>query len=202
MALRPTTMRSLVGVNSRATQFPVKQAAASLNRSADVVDRLRQRTVEAVATNAARARELVDAAGDITTAAAVKTAAPNTIREPAAAIPPKVSEEGFSQCRRHDVERNWFGHRGQSGRRRGHFGVLPIGGCGELLAKLDQLRAAGGSGSTARRIVCPSAGGTEMGRGGAGLISLREMSASTGSSGRRANGDVPIRAAAKVDAKP
>jgi hypothetical protein len=66
--LRPTTMQSVVGVSRRATQFPVQQAAATLNRSADVVGRLRQRTVEAVATNVDRARELVDAAGDIWTA--------------------------------------------------------------------------------------------------------------------------------------
>jgi hypothetical protein len=39
-----------------------------LNRSADVVGRLRQRTVETAATNVERARELVDAAGDIWTA--------------------------------------------------------------------------------------------------------------------------------------
>jgi bacterioferritin (cytochrome b1) len=66
--LRPTTMQSVAGVSRRATQFPVQQAAATLNRSADVVGRLRQRTVEAVATNVERARELVDAAGDIWTA--------------------------------------------------------------------------------------------------------------------------------------
>ena len=67
-ALRPTTMQSVVGVSRRATQFPVQQAAATLNRSADVVGRLRQRTVEAVATNVDRARELAAAAGDIWTA--------------------------------------------------------------------------------------------------------------------------------------
>jgi bacterioferritin (cytochrome b1) len=66
--LRPTTMQSVAGVSRRATQFPVQQAAATLNRSADVVGRLRQRTVEAVTTNVERARELVDAAGDIWTA--------------------------------------------------------------------------------------------------------------------------------------
>jgi bacterioferritin (cytochrome b1) len=66
--LRPTTMQSVAGVSRRATQFPAQQAAATLNRSADVVGRLRQRTVEAVATNVERARELVDAAGDIWTA--------------------------------------------------------------------------------------------------------------------------------------
>jgi bacterioferritin (cytochrome b1) len=67
-ALRPTPMQSAVGMSRRATQFPVRQAAATLNRSADVVGRLQQRTVEAVATNIERARELVDAAGDIWTA--------------------------------------------------------------------------------------------------------------------------------------
>ena len=67
-ALRPTTMQSVVGVSRRATQFPVQQAAATLNRSADVVGRIRQRSVEAVATNVERAREFVDAAGDIWTA--------------------------------------------------------------------------------------------------------------------------------------
>jgi hypothetical protein len=61
-------MQSAVGMSRRATQFPVRQAAATLNRSADVVGRLQQRTVEAVATNIERARELVDAAGDIWTA--------------------------------------------------------------------------------------------------------------------------------------
>jgi hypothetical protein len=58
----------MAGVSRRATQFPVQQAAATLNRSADVVGRLRHRTVEAVTTNVERARELVDAAGDIWTA--------------------------------------------------------------------------------------------------------------------------------------
>jgi bacterioferritin (cytochrome b1) len=67
-ALRPTTMQSVVGVSRRATQFPVQQAAANLNWSADVVGRLRQRTVETVATNVERTRELVGAAGDIWTA--------------------------------------------------------------------------------------------------------------------------------------
>ena len=67
-ALRPTTMQSVVGVSRRATQFPAQQAAATLNLSADVVGRLRQRTVEAVATNVERTRELVAAAGDIWTA--------------------------------------------------------------------------------------------------------------------------------------
>ena len=67
-ALRPTTMQSVVGISRRASQFPVRQAAATLNRSVDVVGRLRQRTVEAVTTNVERARELVIAAGDVWTA--------------------------------------------------------------------------------------------------------------------------------------
>ena len=65
-------------------------------------------------------------------------------REPPAAIPPELSEEGLARCRRHDVGRNRFRHRGQPGRRRGHPIVQPIGGRGELLAKLDQRRPAGG----------------------------------------------------------
>ena len=67
-ALRPTTMQSVVRLSRRATQFPVQQAAATLNRSADVVGRLQERTVEAVTSNVERTRELVGAAGDIWTA--------------------------------------------------------------------------------------------------------------------------------------
>ena len=65
-------------------------------------------------------------------------------REPPAATPPKLSEEGLAQCRWHDVGRDRCRNRGQPGRRRRHPGVLRIGGRGELLAKLDQRRAAGG----------------------------------------------------------
>ena len=67
-ALRPTTMQSVVGFSRRATEFPAQQTAANLNRSADAVGRLRQRTVDAVGTNIERARELVTAASDIWTA--------------------------------------------------------------------------------------------------------------------------------------
>ena len=67
-ALRPTPVQSMVGVTRRITQFPVRRTAVTLNRSVDVAGRLQQRTVDTVSTNFDKARQLVEAAGEIWTA--------------------------------------------------------------------------------------------------------------------------------------
>jgi bacterioferritin (cytochrome b1) len=67
-ALRPTPAQAFVAVSRRVTQFPARQAAATVNRSVEVATQLQQRTADAVATNVDRTRQLVEAASDIWTA--------------------------------------------------------------------------------------------------------------------------------------
>jgi bacterioferritin (cytochrome b1) len=64
-ALRPTPMQTVAGVSRRVSQFPIRQTAVTVNRSLKAANQLQQRTVEAVTTNVARARELAEAAGEI-----------------------------------------------------------------------------------------------------------------------------------------
>ncbi|HET9547179.1 MAG TPA: hypothetical protein VFO97_05055, partial [Desertimonas sp.] len=66
-ALRPTPMQSIVGLGQRLTALPAKQSAELVNRSVDASTRLGRRTAETITTNADRARQLIDAAGDIWT---------------------------------------------------------------------------------------------------------------------------------------
>ena len=67
-ALRPSPIQSAVGAGIRLTQFPARQAANTVNRSIAAAGQLQQRAGDAVGTNVARARELVNAAGEIWTA--------------------------------------------------------------------------------------------------------------------------------------
>jgi bacterioferritin (cytochrome b1) len=67
-AIRPTPVQSMAGLSRRLSQYPVRQGAATINRSADTAGRLRERAAGAVTDNTEKVRELVEAARDIWTA--------------------------------------------------------------------------------------------------------------------------------------
>lgn len=66
--LRPTPVQAIVGVGRRVGQFPARQTAAAVNRSVDSARNARDRAADAVSTNVARTRQLVESAGEIWTA--------------------------------------------------------------------------------------------------------------------------------------
>jgi hypothetical protein len=68
VALRPTTMQTVVGVSRRLSTFPTRNLAGTVNRSIAGVGRAREQTADAVRTNADRVRQLAVAAADIWTA--------------------------------------------------------------------------------------------------------------------------------------
>jgi bacterioferritin (cytochrome b1) len=68
VALRPTTIQSVVGLGRRLGTMPARNVSATVNRSIDGAGRARRQAVESVQANGARVRELVEAAGEIWTA--------------------------------------------------------------------------------------------------------------------------------------
>ena len=65
VALRPTPTQAVVGVARQVASFPVRQTAGSVNRSVAAVGDFQARAEETVSVNLDRARQLVDAAGEI-----------------------------------------------------------------------------------------------------------------------------------------
>jgi hypothetical protein len=58
-------MQSVVGFGRRLSAMPLRNAAATVNRSIEDAGRVRRQAVDVVRTNGGRVRELVEAAGDI-----------------------------------------------------------------------------------------------------------------------------------------
>jgi bacterioferritin (cytochrome b1) len=67
-ALRPSPLQSAVGVGRRLSQTPVRQVAATVNRTYATANDLQQRASERVGLEVERSRELLNAAAEIWTA--------------------------------------------------------------------------------------------------------------------------------------
>ncbi len=68
IALRPTPPQVVAGVARQIASLPARRAADSVNRSFAAAEDLQKRAEEAIGTNVDRAKQLVDAAGEIWTA--------------------------------------------------------------------------------------------------------------------------------------
>jgi bacterioferritin (cytochrome b1) len=68
VALRPTSLQSVMGFGRRLSTMPARNASGALNRSIDNAARVRRQAAETVRTNGTRVRELVEAAAEIWTA--------------------------------------------------------------------------------------------------------------------------------------